>query len=61
MEIWQEIPFIAVDGTTLFCFLRRSTLPERVEWIQVAQDNDHWPALVSTVMNLQVSLKVENF
>jgi hypothetical protein len=26
----------------------------RVEWIQLAQDNDRWRALVNTVMNLRV-------
>jgi hypothetical protein len=25
-----------------------------VEWIQLAQDRDRWPALVNTVMNLRV-------
>jgi hypothetical protein len=25
-----------------------------VDWIQLAQDRDRWPALVNTVMNLRV-------
>jgi hypothetical protein len=25
-----------------------------VDWIQLAQDSDQWPAVVSAVMNLQV-------
>jgi hypothetical protein len=25
-----------------------------VEWIQLAQDSDRWPALANTVMNLRV-------
>jgi len=28
---------------------------EGVEWMRGAQDRDHWRALVSTVMNLQVA------
>jgi hypothetical protein len=26
-----------------------------MDWINLAQDRDHWQALVNTVMNLQVS------
>jgi hypothetical protein len=26
----------------------------RMDWIDLAQDRDHWRALVNTVMNLQV-------
>jgi hypothetical protein len=25
-----------------------------VEWIQLAQDRDRWPALVNTAMNLRI-------
>jgi hypothetical protein len=32
-----------------------------VHWIDVAQDWDHWRALVNTVMNLRVSLNVTKF
>ena len=27
---------------------------EGMDWIEVAQDRDRWPTLVSTVMNLRV-------
>jgi hypothetical protein len=30
---------------------------EGVEWIQLAQDRDRWPALVNTVMNLWLSFQ----
>jgi hypothetical protein len=32
-----------------------------VDWIYLAHDGGRWRALVNTVMNLQVSLKVRNF
>jgi hypothetical protein len=27
---------------------------EGADWMQLAQGNDHWPAVVNTVMNLRV-------
>jgi hypothetical protein len=32
-----------------------------VNWIDLAQDREHWRALVNTVMNLQVSEDVGKF
>jgi hypothetical protein len=32
-----------------------------MEWIDVAQDRDQWRALVYTVMNLRVPLKIGKF
>jgi hypothetical protein len=32
-----------------------------VDWIDLAQDNDQWKALVNTVMNLRVPLNAGTF
>jgi hypothetical protein len=32
-----------------------------MDWIYIAQDGDHWRALVTMVMNLQVPLNVGTF
>jgi hypothetical protein len=32
-----------------------------VHWIHLALDRDQWQAVVSTVMNIRVAQKVENF
>jgi hypothetical protein len=32
-----------------------------VDWIHLAQDRDHWWSLLSTVMNLGVPERAENF
>jgi hypothetical protein len=34
---------------------------EDEDWIQLAQDEKQWRALVNTVMNVSVPLKFENF
>jgi len=34
---------------------------EGVEWIHLAQDRDHWQALVNAVMKFRVPKKVSNF
>ena len=34
---------------------------EDVDWINLAQDWDIWSVLVNTALNLQVSLKCEEF
>jgi hypothetical protein len=34
---------------------------EGVDWIDMAQDRDRWRAVVSAVMNLQVSIKRGEF
>jgi hypothetical protein len=32
-----------------------------VEWMHLALDRDHWPAFVSTIMNLWIPQKAGNF
>jgi hypothetical protein len=34
---------------------------ESVDWIHLAQNQDHWGAVVNKVMNLRISLKAGNF
>jgi len=34
---------------------------EGVDWILLTQDRDQWRALVNTIMNLRVPLKMGNF
>jgi hypothetical protein len=49
------------SGGTYFIFFRQQSLNklreigcEGVDWIHLAQDRDHWRAVVNTVMNLRV-------
>ena len=32
-----------------------------VDWIDLAQDSDRWPALMNAVMNLRIPQNVGNF
>jgi hypothetical protein len=32
-----------------------------MDWIEMAQDRDRWPALVNSAMNLRAPLNTENF
>jgi hypothetical protein len=34
---------------------------EGMDWIYLTEDRDKWQAVVSTIINLQVSQNVENF
>ena len=48
-----------VDGRIILRWIFRKWYG--VDWIELAEDRDRWPALVDTVTNLRVPCYAENF
>jgi hypothetical protein len=49
MDVWRREQYFAES---------REIAWDGVDWIELAQDRDQWRALVNTVMNLRVFLKL---
>ena len=43
-----------IDGKIVLRWIFRKWDVGGMDWIELAQDRDRWPALVTAVMNLQV-------
>jgi hypothetical protein len=43
-----------------WCLVKAQGLRESVDWIHLAQDRDHWQALVNTIMNFCVPYEAGN-
>jgi len=51
---------LGVDGKIILEWILEKSGGENVDWIHVAQYRDQWRAVVNTIMNLRVQLKVDN-
>ena len=50
-----------VDGKIILRWIFRKWDVWGMDWIDLAQDRDRWPALVNAVMNLRVPYNAGNF
>jgi len=50
----DDIEDLGLDGSTILKMNFPEMLLRGVDWIEVAQDEDSWRALVKEVMNLRV-------